>query len=49
MGTGREFDSRLFDYCIAGLDRHANFYAIAKTMPIATAVICFLSTQNTGS
>ena len=33
---------------IAGLDRHANFYATAKTMPILTAVVCFLSTQNTG-
>jgi hypothetical protein len=34
---------------MAGLDRHANFYAIAKTMPIVTAVACFLSTQNMGS
>jgi hypothetical protein len=34
---------------MAGLDRHANFYAIAKTMPVVTAVVCFLSTQNMGS
>jgi hypothetical protein len=26
---------------MAGLDRHANLYAIAKTMPIVTAVIVF--------
>jgi hypothetical protein len=31
---------------MAGLDRHANFYAIAKTKPIVTAVVCFLSTQK---
>jgi hypothetical protein len=34
------------------LDRtciQVNFYAIAKTMPIVTAVVCFLSTQNMGS
>jgi hypothetical protein len=34
---------------MAGLVRNADFYAIAKTMPIATAVACFLSTQNMGS
>jgi hypothetical protein len=33
---------------MAGLDRHANFYAIAKTMPIVTTVVCFLSTKNMG-
>jgi hypothetical protein len=34
---------------MAGLDRHANFYAIAKTKPVVTAVVCFLSTLNMGS
>jgi hypothetical protein len=34
---------------MAGLDGHANFYATAKTMPIVTAEVCFLSTQNMGS
>jgi hypothetical protein len=33
---------------MAGLGRHADFYEIAKTMPVVTAVVCFLSTQNTG-
>jgi hypothetical protein len=28
---------------------HSNFCAIAKTMPVVTAVVCFLSTQNVGS
>jgi hypothetical protein len=31
---------------MAGLDRHANFYATAKTMPIVTAMVCFLSTKT---
>jgi hypothetical protein len=34
---------------MAGLDIFGNFNAIAKTMPIVTAVVCFLSTQNMGS
>jgi hypothetical protein len=34
---------------MAGLGMLFNFYAIAKTMPIVTAVVCFLSTQNMGS
>jgi hypothetical protein len=34
---------------MAGLDGHANFYAIAKTKPVVTAVVYFLSTQNMGS
>ena len=34
---------------MAGSDMQVNFYAIAKTMPIVTAVVCFLSTQNMGS
>jgi hypothetical protein len=34
---------------MAGSDILGNFYAIAKTMPIVTAVVCFLSTQNMGS
>jgi hypothetical protein len=34
---------------MAGLGILENFNAIAKTMPIATAVVCFLSTQNMGS
>jgi hypothetical protein len=28
---------------MAGLGRHANSYAIAKTMPVVTAVVYFLS------
>jgi hypothetical protein len=31
---------------MAGLGITENFNAIAKTMPIVTAVVCFLSTQN---
>jgi hypothetical protein len=34
---------------MAGLDMLFNFNAIAKTMPIVTAVVCFLSTQNMDS
>jgi hypothetical protein len=34
---------------MAGLDRNAIFYAIAKTKPVMTAMACFLSTQNAGS
>jgi hypothetical protein len=34
---------------MAGLDIIENFNAIAKTMSIVTAVVCFLSTQNMGS
>jgi hypothetical protein len=30
---------------MAGLDRHANFYEIAKTIPVVTAVVYFLSTK----
>jgi hypothetical protein len=37
------------DLVMAGSDMQVNFYAIAKTMPIVTAVVCFLSTQNMGS
>jgi hypothetical protein len=31
---------------MAGSDMQVNSYAIAKTMPIVTAVVCFLSTQQ---
>jgi hypothetical protein len=31
---------------MAGLDRDGSFYAIAKTIPVVTAVVCFLSTRN---
>jgi hypothetical protein len=34
---------------MAGLDMLFSFNAIAKTMPIVIAVVCFLSTQNMGS
>jgi hypothetical protein len=34
---------------IAGSGMLFNFNAIAKTMPVVTAVVCFLSTQNIGS
>jgi hypothetical protein len=32
----------------AGLNRHGSFCAIAKTMPVVTAVASLLSTQNMG-
>jgi hypothetical protein len=34
---------------MAGSDMKVNFYAIAKTVTIVTAVVCFLSTQNISS
>ena len=34
---------------MAGLDKKEIFCALAKTLPIATDVACFLSTQNLGS
>jgi hypothetical protein len=34
---------------VAGLGIIENFNAIAKAMPIVTAVVCFLLTQNVGS
>jgi hypothetical protein len=34
---------------MAGLDMLFDFNAIAKTMPVVTAVVCFLSTQNMDS
>jgi hypothetical protein len=34
---------------MAGSSTFEIFCALAKTMPIATAVVCFLSAQNAGS
>jgi hypothetical protein len=38
-----------FQWPMAGLDKKEIFCALAKTLPIATDVACFLSTQNAGS
>jgi hypothetical protein len=50
MGTSiHKGDNRVKKTNMAGSDILGNFYAIAKTMPIVTTVVCFLSTQNMGS
>ena len=38
-----------FKVVMAGLDKKEIFGALAKILPIATDVACFLSTQNSGS
>jgi hypothetical protein len=41
--------SILMQIRMAGLSILEIFFALAKTLPIVTAVACFLSTQNVGS